>query len=91
MNEKLLRMLRRIAGIELEEGEVYDETFIGSAINEAASYYSEVERDRDRIRAQYINDFTKPSVAEEEVIADIVKNEEKKEVPKIKIEDYLNL
>lgn len=91
MNEKLLRMLRRIAGTELEEGEVYDETFIGSAINEAAAYYSEVERDRDRIRAQYINDFTKPSVAEEEVISDIVQNEEKKEAPTIKIEDYLNL
>ena len=49
MNEKLLRMLRRIAGTELDEGEVYDEAFIGSAINEAAAYYSEVERDRDRI------------------------------------------
>ena len=81
LREDFIKILKRIAGTELEDGEVYDETFIGNEINKAADEYATVVKDRDRIRQQYIDDFTKPVVEEE-------KEEEKKE---IQLDDFLNL
>lgn len=85
LREDFIKILKRIAGTELEDGEVYDEIFIGNEINKAADEYATVVKDRDRIRQQYIDDFTKPAevpVVEEE------KEEEKKE---IQLDDFLNL
>lgn len=85
LREDFIKILKRIAGTELDEGEVYDEAFIGNEINKAADEYATVVKDRDRIRQQYIDDFTNSAevpVVEEE------KEEEKKE---IQLDDFLNL
>lgn len=84
--EEFIAILKRIAGLGLDEeaGEVYDETFISNEINRAADEYENIVKDRDRIKQQYIDDFTKPAVTE-------TTEEVKEEKESIKLEDFLNL
>lgn len=82
-SEEFLNALKRIAGQELTEGETYDEQFIVAAINSAFNEYDAVVKDRDRIKALYIEDFTKPK--EEEV-----EEKEEKEEP-VELSDFLNI
>lgn len=79
-----MRILKRIAGNDLEESEVYDENFIGTEINRAYSEYDTLLKDRDRIKQQYIDDFTKPATTG-------VTEEVKEEKEPVKLEDFLNL
>lgn len=84
--EEFIAILKRIAGMGLDEeaGEVYDEEFISSEINRAADEYENTVKDRDRIKQQYIDDFTKPAVTE-------TAEEVKEEKEPVKLEDFLNL
>lgn len=82
--EEFLNVLKRIAGQELTEGETYDEQFIVAAINSAFNEYDTIVKDRDRIKALYIEDFTKPKEEEAE--------EEKEEEEKpVELSDFLNI
>ena len=79
-----MKILKRIAGSELGEDEVYDEQFIGTEINKAYEEYDTLLKDRDRIKQQYIDDFTKPAVTE-------TTEEVKEEKEPVKLEDFINL
>lgn len=79
-----MKILKRIAGSELGEDEVYDEQFIGTEINKAYGEYDTLLKDRDRIKQQYIDDFTKPAAVE-------TVEEVKEEKEPVKLEDFLNL
>lgn len=83
--EEYIAILKRIAGMGLDEeaGEVYDETFISNEINRAADEYENTVKDRDRIKQQYIDDFTKPATERAEEV--------KEEKEPVKLEDFLNL
>lgn len=83
-SEDFMRILKRIAGNELEDGEVYNENFIVTEINKAYAEYDGLLKDRDRIKQQYIEDFTKPAAAE-------ASEEVKEEKERMKLEDFLNL
>lgn len=83
--EEFLNVLKRIAGQELAEGETYDEQFIVATINSAYNEYDAVVKDRDRIKARYIEDFTKPKEAAEEK-----EEKEEKEDP-VELSDFLNI
>lgn len=82
--EEYIAILKRIAGMGLDEeaGEVYDEAFISNEINRAADEYENTVKDRDRIKQQYIDDFTKPTTE---------RAEEVEEKEPVKLEDFLNL
>lgn len=82
--EEYIAILKRIAGMGLDEeaGEVYDEAFISNEINRAADEYENTVKDRDRIKQQYIDDFTKPTTE---------RVEEVEEKEPVKLEDFLNL
>lgn len=80
-----MTILKRIAGQGLDEGEIYDEQFIGTEINNAYNEYDEVLKDRDRIKARYIEDFTKPKETTEEK-----EEKEEKEAP-VELSDFLNI
>lgn len=84
--EEYIAILKRIAGMGLdgEAGEVYDEAFISNEINRAADEYENTVKDRDRIKQQYIDDFTKPATTE-------TVEEVKEEKEPVKLEDFLNL
>ena len=84
--EEFIAILKRIAGMGLDEegGEVYDEAFISNEINRAADEYENTVKDRDRIKQQYIDDFTKP-----EATWNVTEVKEEKEP--VKLEDFLNL
>ena len=83
--EEYIAILKRIAGMGLDEeaGEVYDEAFISNEINRAADEYENTVKDRDRIKQQYIDDFTKPAPERAEEV--------KGEKEPVKLEDFLNL
>lgn len=81
-----MRILKRIAGNELENDEVYDENFIGTEINKAYAEYDELLEDRDRIKQRYIDDFTKVDETKENK-----GGAGEKEEKEIKMEDFLNI
>lgn len=83
---EFMTILKRIAGIGLGDDEVYDENFIGTEINRAYAEYEALLKDRDRIKQQYIDDFTK--VDESNESKDDAEKEEEKE---IKMEEFLNI
>lgn len=82
--EEFLNILKRIAGQELAEGETYDEQFIVANINSAYNEYDAVVKDRDRIKAMYIEDFTKPK-------EDEVKDEKEEKEDPVELSDFLNI
>lgn len=79
-----MTILKRIAGQGLNEGEVYDEQFIGTEINNAYGEYDALLKDRDRIKERYIEDFTKPKEEAKE------EKEEEKEGP-VELAEFLNI
>lgn len=80
-------LLNQIAGLHLGDGDVYDETYIATKIGEALKMHGDVIKDRDRIKENYINDFSKGMNTPPSSTADAPPAS----APKIELSEYLNI